>query len=182
MGSALERGLKNAGYDVRMTGSEAAQVRETAEWGEMIILAVPFGALDDVAGHAGDAVAGKTVIDVTNPLDDHMRPAVGHTTSAAEELQRMLPDARVVKAFNTVFAPLMDSGSVHDERITTFVAGDDEKAKADVLKLASDIGFDAVDAGPLANSRLIEPLASLVIQLGYGLKMGTQIGIKLVRD
>ena len=74
---------------------------------------------------------------------------------------------RVVKAFNTVFAQHMDSGRLGDKPLTAFVAGDDASAKTSVLELAREIGFDAVDAGPLKNARLLEPLALLNIQLGY---------------
>jgi len=97
-------------------------------------------------------------------------------------LQRKLAGARVVKAFNTVFARHMDTGRLGDHRLTTFAAGDDPDAKRTVLELARGIGFDAVDAGPLRNARLLEPLALLTIRLGYGLGMGTQIGFTLVRD
>jgi predicted dinucleotide-binding enzyme len=86
----------------------------------------------------------------------------------------------VVKAFNTVFAQHMDSGRLGDQPLTALVAGDDADAKKVVLDLSRSIGFDAVDAGPLVNARLLEPLGALNIQLGYGLKMGTQVGFKLL--
>lgn len=127
-----------------------------------------------------EALSGKTVVDVTNALDGSMNLAVGFTTSGSEELQKKLPKARVVKAFNTVFAQHMDTGRLGDKPLTAFVAGDDASAKATVLGLAREIGFDAVDAGPLKNARLLEPLAYLNIQLGYGLGLGTQIGFKLL--
>ena len=113
---------------------------------EIVILAVPFGALDDVVKTAGEALAGKTVIDVTNALDASMTLALGFTTSGAEELQKKLPHSTVVKAFNTVFAQHMDSGRLGDQRLTAFIAGDDAAAKHTVLDLARDIGFDAADA------------------------------------
>ncbi len=147
VGSALGRGLKRAGHDVRTVGSDKAKIRETASWGETVILAVPFGALDDVVKAAGDALAGKTVIDVTNPLGPEMGLALGFNTSAAEELQKKIPKGRVVKSFNTVFAKHMDTGKVGNEPLSAFVAGDDAGAKSSVLQLARDIGFDAVDAG-----------------------------------
>jgi len=111
-----------------------------------------------------------------------MQWAVGFTTSGAEELQRKVPKARVAKAFNTVFAQHMDSGHLDDQQLTAFVAGNDAGAKNEVLELARNIGFDAVDAGPLSNARLLEPLGFLNIQLGYGLKMGTQSGFKYFHD
>jgi predicted dinucleotide-binding enzyme len=182
VGSALQRGLQRAGHETKAVGKEQAAMRDTAAWGDVIILAVPFGALDEVARTAGEALAGKTVVDVTNALGPDMNLAVGHTTSGAEELQKKLPRARVVKAFNTVFAQHMDSGRIGDQRLGAFVAGDDAQAKATVLALAGDIGFDAVDAGPLRSARLLEPMALLNIQLGYVQKLGLKIGFKLLRS
>jgi predicted dinucleotide-binding enzyme len=179
VGSALGRGLKRAGHDVRAVGREKTAIRETASWAEVILLAIPFAAIDGVVREVGGVVEGKVLIDVTNALDANMGLAVGFTTSGAEELQRKVPKARVVKAFNTVFAQHMDSGRLGDTRLTAFVAADDAGAKTSVLELAREIGFDAVDAGPLKNARLLEPLALFNIQLGFVLGMGTQIGFKL---
>ncbi|MFI4944828.1 MAG: NADPH-dependent F420 reductase, partial [Burkholderiales bacterium] len=159
---------------------DTAAIRETASWAELIVFAVPFGALDDVVKTAGEAVAGKTIVDVTNALDASMSLAVGFTTSGAEELQKKLPKSRIVKAFNTVFAQHMDSGMLGDQRLTAFIASDDEPSRKQVIELARGIGFDPVDAGPLRNARLIEPLGYLNIQLGYVLGMGTQIGLRLL--
>jgi predicted dinucleotide-binding enzyme len=180
VGSALARGLKRAGHDVRPVGNDKAKIRETAGWAETVILAVPFTALDDVVQTAGEALSGKTVIDVTNALNPDMSLAIGFNTSGAEELQKKLPKARVVKSFNTVFAKNMETGKVAGEPISAFVAGDDQGAKATVLQLAREIGFDAIDCGPLQNARHLEPLGVLNIHLGYVGKMGTDIGFKLV--
>ncbi|MFL5423036.1 MAG: NADPH-dependent F420 reductase [Myxococcales bacterium] len=180
VGSALARGLKRAGHDVRPVGNDKAKIRETAGWAETVILAVPFKALDDVVQTAGEALSGKTVIDVTNALNPDMSLAIGFNTSGAEELQKKLPKARVVKSFNTVFAKNMETGKVGGEPISAFVAGDDQGAKATVLQLAREIGFDAIDCGPLQNARHLEPLGVLNIHLGYVGKMGTDIGFKLV--
>jgi len=180
VGSALARGLKRAGHDVRAIGNDRAAVRDVAAWADAVILAVPFGALNDVVETASGPLVGKTVVDVTNALDASMNLAVGFTTSGAEELQKRLPKSRVVKAFNTVFSAYMETGRLGDQPLTAFVAGDDADAKASVLGLARDIGFDAVDAGPLKNARTLEPLAYLNIQLGYVLGMGPNIGFKLL--
>ncbi len=181
VGGALARGLTRAGHQVKAVGRDRAAMREAASWGDVVLLAVPFGALDDVVREAGDALAGKTVVDVTNALDARMNLAVGHTTSGAEELQKKLPEARVVKAFNTVFAQHMDSGRLGGKPLSAFVAADDDAAKASVLSLAREIGFDPVDAGPLRSARLLEPMALLNIQLAYVLKMGPGIGLGLLR-
>lgn len=180
VGSALAQGLKRAGHEVRAVGKDKGAMRETASWGEIVVLAVPFGAIDDVVRTVGEALSGKTVVDVTNALDANMSLAVGFTTSGAEELQKKLPKARVVKAFNTVFAQHMNSGRLGDKPLTAFVAADDAGAKKTVLELARGIGFDAVDAGPLESARQLEPLAYFNIKLGYVLGMGTQIGFKLL--
>jgi predicted dinucleotide-binding enzyme len=181
VGRALERGLTRARRDVRSVGDDKQAVRSTAEWADLVILAVPFDAVADVASTIAPLVRGKIVLDVTNALTSDMELALGYTSSGAEELQKQLPEAKVVKAFNTQFAQHMDRGRLGEERLTVFAAGDDAEAKRAVLDIAGAIGFDAVDAGPLANARLLEPLGYLNIQLGYVLGLGTQIGLRLVR-
>ena len=180
VGAALERGLKRAGYEVKAAGADKRANRDTAAWADVVIFAVPFGAVADVAKEIKDAVSGKVVVDATNALDEKMALAIGYTTSGAEELQKKLPDARVVKTFNMIFAQHMDTGRLRDTPLTAFVAGDDARAKSTALELARKIGFDAIDAGPLANARLLEPLGYLNIQLGYVLGLGTQVGFKLL--
>jgi predicted dinucleotide-binding enzyme len=180
VGSALRRGLERAGYEVRAVGKDPEQVRETGGWADVVILAVPYGAIDAAVSELGDGIEGKTLVDVTNALTGDMKLASGCTTSGAEHLQQKARAARVVKAFNTQFASHMDSGAVDGEQLTMFAAGDDADAKAQVIELARDIGFDAVDAGPLQNARLLEPLGYFNIQLGYALGLGTEIGLKLV--
>lgn len=178
VGSALARGLKRAGHEVRSTGREG--VKETAAWGEVVVLAIPFGAVDDAVATMGDAIEGKVLVDVTNALDENMGLAVGCTTSGAEQLQAKAPKARVVKAFNTVFAENQDKGRVGEELLTAFVAGDDEAARNLVLGLARDLGFDAVGAGPLQNARWLETLGYLNIQLGYVVGLGTNTGFRYI--
>jgi 8-hydroxy-5-deazaflavin:NADPH oxidoreductase len=182
VGSALTRGLTKARREVKSVGADKADVRNTAEWADVLILAVPFGALEDVAATIGPLVKGKTILDVTNALTADMQLALGFTTSGAEELQKKLPQANVVKGFNTQFAQQMDSGRLGEQRLTAFVAGDNADAKRDATEIATAIGFDVVDAGPLANARLLEPLGYFNIQLGYVLGLGTGIGLKLVRS
>ncbi len=181
VGSALARGLDRAGYDVRKVGNDPEKIGEMVDWADVVLLAVPFEAIDDVLGTVGDALADKIVVDATNVLDPQMNLAIGFTTSGAEELQSKAPAAKVVKAFNTVFAQHMDTGKLAGESLTAFVASDHAEAKATVLEMASGIGFDTVDAGPLKNARLLEPLAYLNIQLGYVLGLGPGIGFRLAR-
>src|SRR6185503_14128782 len=180
VGSALERGLRRAGYDVRAAGNDADTVRQTATAANVVIIAVPFAAIDDTLRELGAAIDGKIVVDVTNALTPDFQLAVGYSTSGAEELQKKAPNARIAKAFNTVFAANMDTGQVKGERLSAFVAADDDDAKKTVLEMARAIGFDAVDAGPLRNARLLEPLGYFNIQLGMKLGMGSEIGFELV--
>ena len=180
VGGALARGLGRGGHEVATAGNEPERMRAIARDAEVVVLAVPFGAVGDAATALGSTVAGKVVIDVTNALTEDFQLAVGFVTSGAEQLQAKVPSASVVKAFNTVFAGTMDSGHVKDQQLTVFAAGDDGEAKRKVLELARSIGFDAVDAGPLRNARLLEPMGFQNIQLGYGLGMGTEIGLRLI--
>lgn len=178
VGGALKRGLDKAGYEVRNSQRETA--RETAEWGELVILAVPFTVLDDVVRELGDSINGKTVVEVTNALTQEMQLALGFSTSGAEELQKKMPEGHVVKAFNTVFAQHMDKGSARGQQLTIFAASDNEQARNMVLELGRGIGFDAMDAGPLRNARQLEALGYFNIQLGYVLGNGTDTGFKFV--
>lgn len=192
IGSGLASVLANAAHDItvsdRKGGTEAAakleargvsvraaEVRPAVLAADVVILAVPYGAAAGL-GQVAD-FAGKIVVDVTNPVkEDFSGLQVGHTTSAAEEIAKALPGARVVKAFNTAFAQVYDQGlRFGDTPVQTFVAADDADAKTAVIALAKDAGFDARDAGPLSNARHIEPLAYLNIQFGYMLGQGTQI-------
>jgi len=123
----------------------------------------------------------KPLLDVTNALDENGELAIGFSTSAAEELQKKLPKAYVVKAFNTVFAPNQSTGKIGNETLTLFVAGDNQKAKQTIMGLGKDIGFDVVDAGQLKTARYLEPMAMLLMGLAFKLKMGTAIGYKLIK-
>ena len=179
VGCALLKGLTTAGYDARTSNEE--NVAEVASNSEVIILAVPFTAIDDVLKKLGNSIHGKILIDATNALTPEYQLAVGFTTSGAEELQKKVPQAKVVKAFNTVFAQNMSTGKLNGKTLTAFAASDYEDAKKLVIELEKAIGFDAVDAGPLANARQLEALGYFNIQLGYFLKNGTETGFIYAR-
>jgi 8-hydroxy-5-deazaflavin:NADPH oxidoreductase len=182
VGTAIGTGLSRKGHEVKFGHRDPKEpVAEAAKWGEAIILAVPYENVTDAAKAIGSAADGKVLLDVTNAIGENMNLAVGFSTSAAEELQKKLPKARVVKAFNTVFAQNQSTGRVGNEQLTFFVAGDDAKAKQAIMQLGKDLGFDPVDAGPLRSARYLEPMAMLLINLGYGLGMGTKIGYKLFK-
>jgi predicted dinucleotide-binding enzyme len=182
VGKALQSGAVRAGHEVRTIG-KGGGVRDTAAWADLVILAVPYAVVEAVAAEIGAAADGKPVVDATNVLSKEGKLAVGFTTSGAEQLQKKLPGARVVKAFNTIFAQSMGSGKLKGTALCLPVAADDAKAKEAVIQLGTDIGFDTIDAGPLENARSLESVGYLIIQLGYVINkgMGTGIGFALVR-
>jgi predicted dinucleotide-binding enzyme len=124
---------------------------------------------------------GKTVIDVTNAVNDNLELSISCNTSTAEETQKKLPKAHVVKAFNTVFAGNQSTGRIGQEQLTLFIAGNDMKAKDVVAQLAKDIGFDPVDCGDIKAARYLDAMAMLIMQLAYNIGHGTKIGYKLVK-
>ena len=119
------------------------------------------------------------MIDVINAVGSNGGLAISCTTSSAEETQKKLPKAHVVKAFNTVFAQNQSIGKVGKEQLTAFIAGDNLQAKQTVAQLTRDIGFDPVDCGPLKTARYLEAMGIMIINLAYEYGMGPKIGYKL---
>lgn len=125
--------------------------------GDVVVLAVWYQAVDDVLGRYGDQLAGKTVIDITNPVDlETYAPLTLEAGSAAQEIASKAPGAKVVKAFNTTFAGSLAEGQVAGGPLDVFVASDHEDAKAKVRELAESAGLRVFDAGPLAIARQLE--------------------------
>lgn len=159
------------GHDI-----QASDLASAAATAGIVVLAVPYEAAEEVIKAAG-SLAGKVVVDITNPMTaDFSGLTVGHTTSAAEEIQKLAPAAKVVKAFNTVFASvLQNGGKIAGQPVTVFIAGDDTQARSQVAALAGSAGLKTLETGALASARYLEPLAGLNIALGYGLGLGTDI-------
>ena len=125
--------------------------------GDVVVLAVWYQALDDVLGRYGDQLAGKTVVDITNPVDtETYAPLTIEAGSAAQEIARKAPGAKVVKAFNTTFAGSLVEGRVAGQPLDVFVASDDDEAKDTIRELAESAGLRVLDAGPLAHARQLE--------------------------
>jgi predicted dinucleotide-binding enzyme len=189
VGKAMVKQLAAAGHDITVTGrhldgaravadtfgAAAAPLSSAAAKAELIVLAVPYDNAGAALAELG-SLDGKVLVDVTNPLtSDYMGLTIGHTTSAAEEIAR-LTGASVVKAFNTLFAQVIDGGAVFpSQAASVFVASDAAEAKAKVAALAESMGFAVVDAGSLKNARYLESVAGLNIYLGYGAGLGVQI-------
>jgi predicted dinucleotide-binding enzyme len=156
----------------------AVSIEQAVAKAEVVVLATPFAALEGIVAATGP-MAGKVVIDATNPLLPGLALAVGHADSGAETLQRLVPQAKVVKCFNTVGVEVMANPKVGGRAATMFLCGDDAGARSVVLGLAKGLGFDAVDLGGLKNARLLEPAAVLWIHLAMVEKLGRRIAIRL---
>ncbi len=164
--------------------ARASELAEAIAACEVALLTVPFDRALSALEPVHDRLAGKVLVDVTNPItDNHRALKIGHTSSGAEQIAAAFPQAVVVKAFNAVFAEVYAARTpqLAREPISIFYAGDDAAAKGKVATLIRSLGFDAVDSGPLENARYLEPLSLLNIQLGRVLGNGTSIGFALTR-
>jgi 8-hydroxy-5-deazaflavin:NADPH oxidoreductase len=164
-------------------GVEGGVASERVADADVIFLAVPFPALDETIQALGP-MAGKVVVDCTNPLsDDYLALTHGHTTSAGEQCLSKLPEARVVKGFNAIFADVVHANTQYNGvKPQVFLAGDDLEAKEIAADLVRAIDYEPVDSGPMQNARYLEPLAELIIQLAYVQGEGTQITPIIVRS
>lgn len=154
-------------------GAEGGGVAAAVKLADVVVLAVPYAQAADAIREAG-GLAGKIVVDISNPItEDYKALTVGHTTSAAEEIQKLAPEAKVVKAFNTIFAQLLPAEAREGRSVQVFVAGDDEAAKKTVSELVAKGGFEAVESGPLSNARYLEPVGKINIHFGFFLGWGT---------
>ena len=182
MGTALASAFARAGHRVVFGSRDPARARSgTPAWPEIVgardailladlaVLATLWQDTPEMLRHAGD-FGGKVLIDATNPEKAIGRGlALGHTTSGAEEIARLAPSARVVKAFNHVYAELLDRGrdfgGVH---ASIFLCGDDGEARGLAARLIADCGFVPVDVGELSAARFLEPAAALMVELVRG--------------
>ncbi len=179
-GHAVSFGVPNPQKyaDSRLSGT-LGTVAEAAQAAEIILLAVPYNAAEQVIKDCGD-VRGKILIDATNPLgmtEKGLALTAGFTTSGAEQLAVLAPEARFVKCFNqTGFGNMAaPNGSV------MFVCGNDPGANETVRRLAEEIGFDAVAIGDLTKARLLEPLAMLWIHLSFTTELGRDFAFRIQR-
>jgi 8-hydroxy-5-deazaflavin:NADPH oxidoreductase len=179
MGSAIAALVTKGGNTVEVVNSGDTDKPVT---GEIVVLAVPYPSVADVLGKRSEQLAGKIVVDITNPLnfetfDGLTVPADG---SAAAELAAALPNSRVLKAFNTTFAATLASGTVGGQPTTVLIAGDDADAKALLAGIVTAGGLRAIDAGSLKRARELEALAFLQITLAAAEKISWTGGFAVV--
>ena len=163
MGSTIAGLAEKAGHSVETFDSSDADKPVT---GDLVFLAVPYAAVSEIVAQRGDQLAGKVVVDITNPLDFQTGSLlVPSDSSAAAEIAQAVPSARVLKAFNTNFGPTLAAGTVGDQPTTVLIAGDDEGAKAQLAEIVTGAGLNAADVGPLARARELEAVGLLQIGL-----------------
>ncbi|MEU3554023.1 NADPH-dependent F420 reductase [Streptomyces fragilis] len=179
MGSAIAGIARKGGHAVESLGSGDSGKPVT---GEIVVLAVPYPALADVVAQRREQLAGKVVVDITNPVDfatfDSL--VVPADRSAAAELADALPDSRVLKAFNTNFAPTLAAGAVGGRPVTVLIAGDDADAKSALTAIVTAGGLRALDAGPLRRARELEAVGFLQLTLAAAEKVAWTGGFAVV--
>ena len=198
MARGIATRLLAGGHDVTLLGTEADKAKELAGEldgsigsgttgdvieGEVVVLAVPYEAAAPLVQEYGEVLSGKVVVDITNPVDwDTMDGLVTPPeSSAAEEIEKAAPEGvRVVKAFNTTFAPTLVDSQVAGQPLDVFIAGDDDGAKETVAGLVRDGGLVAIDAGSLRRARELERLGFLGISLQQPLGLDFQSAWKLI--
>ncbi len=179
MGTAIAAVLSRGGATVtHITSGDTG----TAVSGDIVILAVPHPAIEEIVAAYGDQLAGKTVVDITNPLDFSTFDSlvVAADGSKAAELAGQLPTAKVLKAFNTTFAATLASGRVGDKPTTVLVAGDDADAKQSLIDLVVAGGLQGIDAGSLKRARELEAVGFLQLTLAVGEKISWTGGFAVV--
>lgn len=179
MGQAIAALAGKGGHTVQLLGSNDADTQVT---GDIVVLAVPYPAVAGIVTTRGESLAGKIVVDITNPLnfetfDSLVVPADG---SAAAEIAAALPQSRVLKAFNTNFAATLASGAVGSLKTTVLIAGDDADAKSTLAGVITSGGLDAIDAGALSRARELEAIGFLQLTLAVGEKVSWTGGFGVV--
>ena len=159
---------------------KVGDIREASAFGDVIVFAIPWTAVEETILSAGN-LSGKILIDPTNPLTPDLKRLALDDISVAEKIAKLANTTVVVKAFNAMGARTLNNPIFDSERADLFICGDDNHAKRVVVELATDIGFDVVDVGPLVNARMLEQLALLWIELAFRQQMGPNIGFKLLR-
>ena len=179
MGQAISAVAAKGGHTVQLLGADDVATPVT---GDIVVLAVPYPAIPEVLADRGESLAGKIVVDITNPLnfetfDSLVVPA---DSSAAAQIATALPQSSVVKAFNTTFAATLAAGTVGPLTTTVLIAGDDADAKATLADIFTSGGLNAIDAGALKRARELEAVGFLQLTLAANEKVSWTGGFGLV--
>jgi 8-hydroxy-5-deazaflavin:NADPH oxidoreductase len=198
MGRGIGTRVVAGGHQVEIVDRDPADAQQLAEdlggsaaaldpgsrfGGEVVVFAVYYPGIKDAVRQYADQLAGKVVVDITNPVDTQTwdRLATPSGTSSAEEVQQLVPQGTpVVKAFNTTFAPTLVAGEVGGQQLDVLIAGDDAAAKDKVSQLAADGGLRPIDVGPLSRAQQLEQLGFLNISLQQPLGLNFGSAVKLV--
>jgi len=154
--------------------ARAGSAQDAADFGDVLAVALRWDVLPEVLGQLGD-LGGKVVIDCTNRFNT----PTGGSANSSEDIARMLPGTQVVRAFNTIGAEHYVAPVFGGERASMFIAGDDAQAKVVVGRLAEEMGFEVVDAGPLASAIALESITRAWV--GLSQQLGRDIAFKLLR-
>jgi 8-hydroxy-5-deazaflavin:NADPH oxidoreductase len=180
MGQAISGLAGKGGNTVELISSSDT---DTVVTGDIVVLAVPYPALAQVIAERGAQLAGRVVVDITNPLNFETFDSltVPADSSAAAEIAAALPESRVVKAFNANFAGTLATGTVGGQQTTVLIAGDDADAKAALVGVISAAGLRAVDAGGLKRARELEAVGFLQLTLAAAEKTSWTGGFALAQ-
>ncbi|MGH3508377.1 MAG: NADPH-dependent F420 reductase [Nocardioidaceae bacterium] len=178
MGQAIAGIATTGGNDIQLLGSSD----DSPITGEMVVLAVPYGAVESIVKGRGAELDGKVVVDITNPMDLETFDSlvVPSDSSAAAEIAAQLPGSRVVKAFNTTFGSALVAKQVGPVTTTVLLAGDDAGAKALVASVVEGGGLRAIDAGSLKRARELEAVGFLQILLAANERVSWTGGLAVV--
>jgi len=170
MGQVIASVAAKGGHSVQQLGVEDLGTPVT---GDVVVLAVPYPAVADVIAQRGEQLAGRIVVDITNPLDFETFDSlvVPADSSAAAEIAAALPQSRVLKAFNTTFAGTLAAGNVGSLPTTVLIAGDDAEAKSTLAGIVTSGGLKAIDAGSLKRARELEAVGFLQLTLAANEKV-----------
>lgn len=178
MGQAIAAVAGRGGHTVTLLGKDDLDVT----LGDVVVLAVPYPAVADVIAARSDSLAGRIVVDITNPLNFETFDSltVPADSSATAEIAAALPQSRVVKAFNTNFAATLAGGTVGDLTTTVLIAGDDTDAKSTLAGIVTSGGLKVIDAGSLSRARELEAIGFLQITLAAAEKVAWTGGFAIV--
>jgi NADPH-dependent F420 reductase len=179
MGQAISGVVGASGNSVELIG-HADNDKQVS--GDIVILAVPYPAVSDIIANRKDQLAGKVVVDITNPLNFETFDSltVPADSSAAAEIAAALPQSRVLKAFNTTFAGTLSAGTVGPLTTTVLIAGDDSDAKSVLAGVITGGGLKVIDAGSLKRAREMEAIGFLQISLAANEKIPWTGGFGIV--